>query len=65
MIREKHLSQPGVCGVTNRLPGLRRAGGFNGAFEPSEGYQGAKRRRGYYGVETTGGGVFTDLPRRR
>ncbi len=31
-------------------------------LEPGEGYDGAKRERGYYEVETTGSGVFEDLP---
>jgi GMP synthase (glutamine-hydrolysing) len=29
---------------------------------PGKGYQGARRERGYYEVETTGVGVFRDLP---
>jgi len=33
-------------------------------LEPGDGYQGAKRERGYYEVETTGTGVFKDLPDR-
>jgi GMP synthase (glutamine-hydrolysing) len=33
-------------------------------LEPGEGYQGAKRERGYYEVETTGVGIFEDLPDR-
>jgi GMP synthase (glutamine-hydrolysing) len=31
-------------------------------LEPGEGYQGAKRERGYYEVETTSSGVFKELP---
>lgn len=31
---------------------------------PGAGYEGAKRERGYHEVETTGGGVFKDLPNR-
>jgi GMP synthase (glutamine-hydrolysing) len=30
--------------------------------EPGEGYEGARRERGYFPVETTGEGIFTDLP---
>jgi GMP synthase (glutamine-hydrolysing) len=30
--------------------------------EPGEGYEGAKRERGYFAVETTGEGIFKDLP---
>ncbi len=33
-------------------------------LKPGDGYQGAKRERGYYEVETTGTGVFKDLPDR-
>ncbi|MGI9167668.1 MAG: glutamine amidotransferase-related protein [Pyrinomonadaceae bacterium] len=32
-------------------------------LEPGEGYDGAKRERGYFEVETTGVGIFKDLPR--
>lgn len=30
-------------------------------LEPGEGYQGAKRERGYFPVETSGSGIFKDL----
>jgi GMP synthase (glutamine-hydrolysing) len=30
--------------------------------EPGEGYEGARRERGYFPVETTGDGIFKDLP---
>ena len=30
--------------------------------EPGEGYQGAKRERGYFPVETTRKGIFQELP---
>lgn len=33
-------------------------------LEPGEGYEGAKRERGYHEVETTGAGLFKDLPDR-
>lgn len=29
---------------------------------PGEGYEGAKRERGYFAVKTSGGGIFKDLP---
>jgi GMP synthase (glutamine-hydrolysing) len=32
-------------------------------LEPGEGYEGAKRERGYFPVEIHDGGIFTDLPR--
>jgi GMP synthase (glutamine-hydrolysing) len=31
-------------------------------LEPGEGYEGARRERGYFPVETTGTGIFKDLP---
>ena len=31
-------------------------------LEPGEGYQGAKRERGYFPIETSGAGIFKDLP---
>ena len=31
-------------------------------LEPGEGYQGAKRERGYFPIENTGGGLFKGLP---
>src|SRR5688572_943068 len=33
-------------------------------LEPGKGYEGAKRERGYFDVETNGNGVFRDLPKR-
>jgi GMP synthase (glutamine-hydrolysing) len=33
-----------------------------GRLEPGEGYEGAKRERGYFPVEISGGGIFKDLP---
>ena len=32
-------------------------------LEPGEGYEGARRERGYFPVETTGTGIFKDLPK--
>lgn len=60
-------SQPimGVCGGHQQIAlayGAEVA--LMGRVEPGEGYNGAKRERGYYEVETTGVGVFTDLPGR-
>ena len=31
-------------------------------LEPGKGYEGAKRERGYFDVETNGNGIFRDLP---
>lgn len=58
-------SQPilGVCGGHQQIALAYGAPvGLMGRLEPGEGYQGAKRERGYYEVETIGGGVFKDLP---
>ncbi len=33
-------------------------------LEPGEGYEGAKRERGYFPVEVTGSGIFGNLPRK-
>ena len=32
-------------------------------LEPGDGYEGAKRERGYFPVETNGKGLFKDLPK--
>ncbi|MCM3906375.1 MAG: gamma-glutamyl-gamma-aminobutyrate hydrolase family protein [Pyrinomonadaceae bacterium] len=58
-------SQPilGVCGGHQQIALAYGAPvGLMERLEPGDGYQGAKRERGYYEVETTGGGVFKDLP---
>jgi GMP synthase (glutamine-hydrolysing) len=36
--------------------------GLMGRLEPGEGYEGAKRERGFFPVETTGDGIFQELP---
>ena len=33
-------------------------------LEPGKGYEGAKRERGFFDVETNGNGIFRDLPNR-
>jgi GMP synthase (glutamine-hydrolysing) len=58
-------SQPilGVCGGHQQIAlayGAEVA--LMERLEPGEGYNGAKRERGYYEVETTCEGVFRDLP---
>ena len=60
-------SQPilGVCGGHQQIAlayGAEVA--LMERLEPGEGYQGAKRERGYYEVETNGAGVFRNLPNR-
>lgn len=36
--------------------------GLMGRLEPGEGYEGAKRERGFYDVQTNAQGIFQDLP---
>jgi GMP synthase (glutamine-hydrolysing) len=33
-----------------------------GRVEPGEGYEGAKRERGFFPIETTGNGLFKNMP---
>jgi len=52
----------GVCGGHQQIAlayGSRVA--LMERLEPGDGYEGAKRERGYYEVETTGSGIFKDL----
>jgi GMP synthase (glutamine-hydrolysing) len=63
----QRASQPilGVCGGHQQIALAYGAPvGLMARLEPGEGYQGAKRVRGYYEVETTGAGIFKDLPDR-
>ena len=54
----KQASQPilGVCGGHGAEVGLM------GRVEPGEGYNGAKRERGFLPIENTGEGLFKGLP---
>ena len=61
----KKAPQPtlGVCGGHQQIALAFGAPiDLMGRLEPGEGYQGAKRERGYFPVETNGGGIFKDLP---
>lgn len=62
----KKARQPilGVCGGHQQIALAFDAPiDLMGRLEPGEGYEGAKRERGYFPVETSGIGIFRDLPR--
>jgi GMP synthase (glutamine-hydrolysing) len=61
----KQASQPilGVCGGHQQIALAYGAPvGLMARLEPGEGYEGAKRERGYFPVENTGEGLFKGLP---
>ncbi|HKO99949.1 MAG TPA: gamma-glutamyl-gamma-aminobutyrate hydrolase family protein [Pyrinomonadaceae bacterium] len=58
-------SQPtlGVCGGHQQIALAYGAPvDLMGRLERGEGYQGAKRERGYFPINVNGNGIFTDLP---
>ena len=60
----KHASQPilGVCGGHQQIALAHGAEvGLMGRVEPGEGYDGAKRERGFLPIENTGEGLFKGL----
>ena len=60
----KHASQPilGVCGGHQQIAIAYGAEvGLMGRLEPGEGYDGAKRERGFLPIENTGEGLFKGL----
>jgi GMP synthase (glutamine-hydrolysing) len=61
----KHASQPilGVCGGHQQIALAHGAEvGLMGRLEPGEGYEGAKRERGFLPIDNTGEGLFKGLP---
>ena len=61
----KHASQPilGVCGGHQQIAIAHGAEvGLMGRVEPGDGYNGAKRERGFLPIENTGDGLFKGLP---
>jgi GMP synthase (glutamine-hydrolysing) len=63
----KKARQPilGVCGGHQQMAlAFGATVGLMGRLEPGEGYEGAKRERGYFPVETSNGSLFKGLPRK-
>ena len=62
----KKARQPilGVCGGHQQIALVYGAPvDLMERLEPGEGYEGARRERGYFPVETSGTGIFKDLPK--
>ena len=63
VIKKASLPTLGVCGGHQQIAlAFGAAVDLMGRLEPGEGYEGAKRERGFFPVETTGEGLFKGLP---
>ena len=63
VIRKAPQPTLGVCGGHQQIAlAFVAPVALMARLEPGEGYEGAKRERGYFPIETTGEGLFNDLP---
>jgi len=64
VIRDAPRPLLGVCGGHQEMAlAFGASVGLMERLTPGEGYEGAKRERGFYEVETAGNGIFHGLPR--
>lgn len=63
VIRKAEQPLLGVCGGHQQMAlAFGAPVGLMGRLEPGEGYEGAKRERGFFPIETIGNGLFKVLP---
>jgi GMP synthase (glutamine-hydrolysing) len=63
VVREAKQPILGVCGGHQQMAlAFGAAVGLMGRLAPGEGYEGAKRERGFFEVKTNTQGIFQDLP---
>lgn len=64
VIRKTNRPMLGVCGGHQQVAlAFGSTVDLMGRLEPGEGYQGAKRERGYFPIEVKGNGIFAKLPK--